>query len=164
VPYESKIVSCPSPHATNLSNSYSRYLSDHPEGAPARDVHDAAAEILKLSDIDRAEVLPGGRQRVYKNRAGWVHDRLKRAGFSRSLRRGHWQLTEQGHTFATSHPAPLSEYTMEKLASENLDVPLRPLDEPVEPAPASAPPESAKAGPTTAWSFLARSRRPYISV
>jgi len=123
-----------------------RYLAEHPDGAPARDVHDAAAEVLKLSDADRAEVLPSGRQRVYKNRAGWAHDRLKRAGFSRSLRRGHWQLTEQGHAFASSHPAPLSVDTLEKIATESTDVPLRPAHEPTEPVAASVA-ESAKASP-----------------
>ncbi len=68
-----------------------RYLAKHPQGAPARDVHDAAAEALHLSETDRAELLPSGAQRTYKNRAGWAHDRLKRAGFSVSPRRGHWQ-------------------------------------------------------------------------
>ena len=112
----------------------------------ARDVHDAAAEVLKLGDADRAEVLPSGRQRVYKNRAGWAHDRLKRAGFSRSLRRGHWQLTEQGHAFASSHPAPLSIDALEKIATEIADVPIRPAHEPTEPVTASVA-ESAKASP-----------------
>ena len=118
-----------------------RYLAEPPEGAPARDVHDAAADALHLSDADRAELLPSGAQRVYKNRIGWAHDRLKRAGFSRSLRRGHWQLTEQGHAFAGSHPAPLSAEAVEKLVTEHKDVRLRPATDaeesatiPVEPA------------------------------
>ena len=54
-----------------------RYLAQHQDGAPARDAHEAAAAALQLSDADRAEVLPSGTQRVYKNRAGWAHDRLK---------------------------------------------------------------------------------------
>jgi restriction system protein len=61
-----------------------RYLADHPDGALARDVHEAAADALGLSESDRQEILPSGRQAVYKNRAGWAHDRLKRAGYSSS--------------------------------------------------------------------------------
>ena len=59
-----------------------RYLASHPEGALARDVHEAAADSLGLTDADRAILLPSGVQAVYKNRAGWAHDLLKRAGFS----------------------------------------------------------------------------------
>ncbi len=103
-----------------------RYLAKHLGGAPARDVHDAAAETLQLTDTDRDELLPSGAQRVYKNRAGWAHDRLKRAGFSISPQRGHWQLTEQGRAFASTHPAPLSADVLEKLVTEHKDVRLRP--------------------------------------
>jgi restriction system protein len=111
-----------------------RYLAQHPQGASARDVHDAAAEALHLSDTDRAELLPSGAQRVYKNRAGWAHDRLKRAGFSVSPQRGHWQLTEQGVAFASAHPAPLSDEALEKLVSEYKDVRLRPTTDGERPA------------------------------
>ena len=65
-----------------------RFLARHPEGAVAREVHDAAASALGLSESDRQELLPSGSQHVYKNRAGWAHDRLKRAGLSSSPRRG----------------------------------------------------------------------------
>ena len=61
-----------------------RYLAAHAEGSAARDVHDAAASALGLTESDRLERLPSGLQAVYKNRAGWAHDRLKRAGLSRS--------------------------------------------------------------------------------
>ena len=67
-----------------------RYLAVHSGGATAREVHDAAADTLGIDDDARSERLPNGVQRVYKNRAGWAHDRLKRAGLSVSTRRGHW--------------------------------------------------------------------------
>lgn len=63
-----------------------RYLASHPDGAAAKDVHDAAAAVLNISDAERQELLPSGVQPVYKNRAGWAHDRLKRAGLSSSPR------------------------------------------------------------------------------
>lgn len=102
-----------------------RYLASHPEGALARDAHEAASEALRLSEADRQELLPSGTQPVYKNRAGWAHDRLKRAGLSASPRRGHWQLTPKGLEYAATHPAPLSAADVEQLAVGFMDVRLR---------------------------------------
>jgi len=104
-----------------------RYLAARPEGAPARDAHEAAADALGLSAADRAELLPGGVQRVYKNRAGWAHDRLKRAGLSASRPHKYWQLTEAGQAFARAHPASLSRDVIEGIATEHNDVRLRPV-------------------------------------
>lgn len=127
-----------------------RYLSAHPDGALARDVHDAAAAALQLSDGDRAELLPSGVQAVYKNRAGWAHDRLKRAGYSTSLRRGYWKLTPEGLAFARTNREPLSLETIEDLATRNTDVRLRPSDgdeqaavriDPMADTPATASPD-----------------------
>jgi restriction system protein len=103
-----------------------RYLVTRPDGASAREVHDAAAGALGLTEADRAERLPSGVQHVFKNRAGWAHDRLKRAGLSVSTRRGYWQLTAPGRAFAESHPAPLSATLLEELATGHNDVRLRP--------------------------------------
>jgi restriction system protein len=103
-----------------------RYLAAHPEGAPAREVHEAAAQTLDLTDADRAELLPSGVQHVFKNRAGWAHDRLKRSGLSSSSRRGYWQLTEKGRDFARTHPPPLPPKVLEKIAVWHNDVRLRP--------------------------------------
>lgn len=94
-----------------------RYLAAHPEGAAARDVHEATAKALGLSHEDRQTILPSGAQAVYKNRAGWAHDRLKRAGLSSSPRRGSWQLTAEGIAFAEKHPAPLAPEQIAHLAS-----------------------------------------------
>lgn len=102
-----------------------RFLASHPDGAPARDVHEAVADTLGLSAADRAELLPSGVQAVYKNRAGWAHDRLKRAGYSESSRRGYWQLTADGLAFANANRGPLSAGVIEELATRNTDVRLR---------------------------------------
>jgi restriction system protein len=104
-----------------------RYLAVNPSGALARDAHEAAAQVLAISETDRQELLPSGMQPIYKNRAGWAHDRLKRAGLSISPRRGYWQLTGQGFAFANSHAAPLSAKDVEQLAIGFMDVRLRPL-------------------------------------
>lgn len=103
-----------------------RFLATRPEGAPAREAHEAAAHALGISADDRQELLPSGAQPVYKNRAGWAHDRLKRAGPSSSPRRGYWRLTDRGQEFAARHTGPLSAGEVEKIAMGFMDVRLRP--------------------------------------
>lgn len=118
-----------------------RYLAAMPEGATARDVHEAAADALNLSEAQRQELIASG-QATYKNRAGWAHDRLKRAGLSSSAKRGYWKLTEAGIAYADQHPAPLSANKVERLAIGFMDVKLKsptdaiPLDRPQPLAPA----------------------------
>jgi restriction system protein len=112
-----------------------RYLAAHPDGVLARDAHEAAANTLSILESDRQELLPSGTQLTYKNRAGWAHDRLKRAGLSSSPRRGFWRLTQQGVEFAASHPPPLSSSDVEQLAIGYMDVRLKPAPnvEPIAP-------------------------------
>ena len=102
-----------------------RFLAANPNGVVARDAHEAAAVTLGLSDSDRQELLPSGMQPVYKNRAGWAHDRLKRAGLSVSTRRGFWCLTPEGIAFVARYPQTLTADVIEELATGHKDVRLR---------------------------------------
>ncbi|PAU59593.1 restriction endonuclease [Pseudomonas indica] len=117
-----------------------RYLAATPEGATARDAHEAAANALNLSEAQRQELIASG-QATYKNRAGWAHDRLKRAGLSSSAKRGYWKLTDAGITYAAQHPMPLAADMIEQLALGFIDVKLKsptdaiPLDVQEQPAP-----------------------------
>lgn len=106
-----------------------RFLADQPNGALARDAHEAAAESLGLDERARAELLPSGTQAVYKNRAGWAHDRLKRAGYSRSPRRGFWQLTDVGRAFLMAHPQAFTAQVLDEIALGNVNVRLRTPEE-----------------------------------
>src|SRR6266404_2620235 len=106
-----------------------RYLAQHPEGAPASVVYEAMGSALSIDENDKLTLLPSRTQPVYKNRAGWAHDRLKRAGLSSSPRRGYWKLTDKGFVFAQSHPGSLNEDEVKELAAVDLSVRLRPLTE-----------------------------------
>ncbi len=101
-----------------------RFLASKPEGAAARDVHEAAADALGLDDNQRAKVITSG-QLVYKNRAGWAHDRLKRAGLSQSLSRGKWCLTPEGINWIASHPLAMTEQEVNHFAFDFMNVKLR---------------------------------------
>ena len=102
-----------------------RFLMEKPDGASARDAHEAAANILAISEEDRQQLVPSGVQPIYKNRAGWAHDRLKRAGLSSSPRRGLWQLTEKGRAYAEAHVEALRPHEIEQLARDFNDVALK---------------------------------------
>lgn len=80
-----------------------RLLAEHHAPVAARQAYDVVADRIGLTDAQRSELLPSGRQPTYKNRVGWAHDRLKRAGYSESPKRGYWQLTEAGRSFAAKH-------------------------------------------------------------
>lgn len=120
-----------------------RFLAANPDGAPAREVHEVAAKALHLTEEQRQEVISSG-QPIYKNRAGWAHDRLKRAGLSNSPKRGHWQLTDLGFTYAAKNPAPLPSEEVERLAMAFLGVKLKtaadasPLEEEPEEQPVAS--------------------------
>ncbi len=103
-----------------------RFLVAHPEGVTARLAHEHAAKALNLTELDREQLLPSGSQPMYKNRAGWAHDRLKRAGLSISPRRGFWKPTADGIAFASEHPHPFSPDLAEKLAMGFIGVRLKP--------------------------------------
>lgn len=51
-----------------------------------KDANAALAQQLNLSAEDLAEMLPSGRQTVYKNRVGWAKTYLKKAGLLDSPR------------------------------------------------------------------------------
>jgi restriction system protein len=103
-----------------------RFLAAHPEGVIAKLAHDEAAHALGLTDEDKQVLLPSGAQPIYKNRAGWAHDRLKRAGLSSSPRRGFWRITPEGAAFVQANPAPFSAELAEKLATGYIGVNLKP--------------------------------------
>jgi len=115
-----------------------RVLAQHPDGVAAGDAHEAAADALRLTADDRTELLPSGAQPVYKNRAGWAHDRLKRHGLSSSPKRGLWKLTSEGLTYAKAHPK-LSEAEIDQLTEVGRASRLSRKDTGAEAVPTSTP-------------------------
>jgi len=60
------------------------------------EVVDQLAEKLALSDDDREELLPSGKQTKFANRVHWAKSYLKQAGLVRATRRGHFTITDRG--------------------------------------------------------------------
>lgn len=60
------------------------------------DLIDTLSDKLGLSEDERAEMLPSGKQTVIANRVHWAKTYLKQAGLVRSTRRAHFVITERG--------------------------------------------------------------------
>ena len=61
-----------------------------------RETIETLADHFSLSDEERRELLPSGRQPTFDNRVGWARTYMKKAGLLRSTRRGYFQITERG--------------------------------------------------------------------
>ncbi len=90
-------------------------LAQRRDGLRASEAHALVSEAVGLSEADKAELLPSGKQAVYQNRISWAHDRLKRAGLSQSPKRGRWRLTPEGLTYATEHAAGIAPGELDTL-------------------------------------------------
>ncbi|QJR81154.1 restriction endonuclease [Alteromonas pelagimontana] len=61
-----------------------------------RDVINALADHFQLTEEERSETLPSGRQLVIDNRIGWARTYLTKAGLLEATRRAHFIITERG--------------------------------------------------------------------
>lgn len=60
------------------------------------DLITAVSSELGLSEAERSELLPSGKQTIIANRVHWAKTYLKQAGFVAATRRGHFVITERG--------------------------------------------------------------------
>jgi restriction system protein len=61
-----------------------------------RDAINQLADKFNLSDEERNETLPSGRQSVLDNRIGWARTYLTKAGLLKATKRAHFVITERG--------------------------------------------------------------------
>ncbi len=62
----------------------------------AKDVRNAIAKEMSLSDDDLAEMLPSGKQRTFDNRVAWARTYLNKAGLVETPSRGKYRITDEG--------------------------------------------------------------------
>jgi restriction system protein len=74
------------------------------------------ADRFGLSADDRAAMLPGGGQAVYKNRIGWAQDSLKRVLCTMSTKDWRWQATDAGRTLAAEYPDGLPNAKVKEIS------------------------------------------------
>ncbi|WP_232023557.1 restriction endonuclease [Thiomicrorhabdus aquaedulcis] len=79
-----------------------------------KDVVSSAQIVEQLSDAfaltpeQRAELLPSGKQPIFKNRVGWAILHLKKAGLISSPKRAHVQITELGQSVLAQMPESIN--------------------------------------------------------
>lgn len=82
-----------------------------------KDVTALLAEQLNLSSDDLAEMLPSGRQTVFKNRVGWAKTYLKKAGLLESPARATIVITNAGKQVVADNPEKIDSKYLEQFPS-----------------------------------------------
>jgi restriction system protein len=73
----------------------------------ASESHEAMAERFQLTEEDRQQMLPSGRQPTYQNRIAWARSYLTKAGLLERPARGVFRLTERGRDILNENPSAI---------------------------------------------------------
>jgi restriction system protein len=72
-----------------------------------KDAYASMADHFNLSQNDRKEMLPSGKQATYKNRIAWARVYLTKALLLESPKRGFFRITDRGQELLKSNPVDL---------------------------------------------------------
>jgi len=89
------------------------YLKDKKEHS-LRETIDYLADMFKLSDEERKELLPSGQQSTWDNRVGWARTYMKKAGLIESTRKAYFRITERGLDVLKEKPLKINIRLLEK--------------------------------------------------
>ena len=70
-----------------------------------RETIETLSSQLGLSEEERRELLPSGRQPTFDNRVGWARTYMKKAGLLESTRRGYFRITKRGLDVLDKQPS-----------------------------------------------------------
>jgi len=73
-----------------------------------RDAVEELASNFRLTDAERAELLPSGTAPLFDNRVGWARTYLKQAGLVDSPKRGLFRITEAGRDLLDKKPTRIN--------------------------------------------------------
>lgn len=82
-----------------------------------KDIYVILAQLLKLDSSDLSEMLPSGRQTVFRNRVGWAKTYLKKAGLIDSPARASIVITDAGRTVIQENLDKIDSKYLEKFPS-----------------------------------------------
>jgi len=72
------------------------------------------ANTFQLTDEERKELLPSGKQAVFDNRVGWARTYLKKAGLLESPARSVFQITNRGVDLLQTNPSKINTAFLKK--------------------------------------------------
>jgi len=90
-----------------------KYAGDNQEHT-IREAIDHIADIFKLTEEDRKEVLPSGSQYIIDNRVGWARTYLKKAGLLESPKRSYFKITSLGLDVLKKNPTEINVKFLEQ--------------------------------------------------
>lgn len=98
---------------------YRTFLDCLADGQPHRskEVKDAVAGIFSVSEKERAEMLPSGKQQLFDNRIGWTRTYLKKAGLVQSPSRGIYVITPAGRQVLNENPPQIDNIYLQRFES-----------------------------------------------
>jgi restriction system protein len=79
-----------------------------------RDAVEQLASEFRLTDAERAELLPSGTAPIFDNRVGWARTYLKQAGLLSSPKRGMFQIAEAGRALLGTKPTRINIALLEQ--------------------------------------------------
>lgn len=87
------------------------YASDGHE-KNIREAITTLSDQFKLSDVERQQLVPSGKQNLIDNRVHWARTFLAKAGAIRKTRRAHFEITDRGRQLLATHPSRIDVKTL----------------------------------------------------
>ena len=84
-----------------------------------RDVINRLIDHYELTDEEKSELLPSGKQPIFENRTGWAKTHLKKAGLLNYPKRGCIQITERGLSLLGNKPEKIDMKTLKQYDEYN---------------------------------------------
>ena len=79
-----------------------------------RQTYDTLAQRFNLTEDEKREVLPSGRQQRFVNRVHWARSYLTNAGLFESPKRGYFRITERGRDVLAGKPSAINVKFLEQ--------------------------------------------------
>src|SRR4051812_47169386 len=93
----------PVPDYQTLMRPLLQYGADGTE-KNIREAIKALAATFNLSDAEKTQLVPSGKETLLANRVHWARTYLDKAGALKKTRRSHFQITNRGRTLLEQHP------------------------------------------------------------
>jgi len=91
------------PDYQNIMLPLLKYAGDKKEHH-IREAIDRLADEFNLSEEERKELLPSGKQTIFDNRVGWAKTYLKKAALLETTKRAHFKITDRGLQVLAERP------------------------------------------------------------
>lgn len=83
----------------------------------SKEVKDVVAGVFSVSEKERTELLPSGKQQLFDNRIGWTRTYLKKAGLVQSPSRGVYVITPVGRQVLDENPPQIDNLFLQRFES-----------------------------------------------